>query len=274
MINFLLTSGSSTLKYATRRNFFRLNVEVKLPSNFPAVRHDSLIIIMRLQVSRVRLFPPLKHELWWCVTSCAAFKVRNKNCSLSTSEAGSSVRGRQQQANVGQKAGYFQLLLFSKYTNNIKISLFWSLEDLQAAEAALESSEEDNGGESPPPHKKARRESSVSCSNLLSLSTSKATESSVMHDEIRVTQSAGEKERNSNGELACGSKQIANGGGDEETLTRDTSGVLKHKLSRFDEEVIRLIGQHLQNMGLQLVIILLCFELCIMSQAVKIKTTN
>lgn len=145
---------------------------------------------------------------------------------------------------------------------------------MQAAEAALESSDEDNGGESPPPHKKARRESSVSCSNLLSVSTSKATESSVMHDEIRVTQSTGEKERNSNGELACGSKQIANGGGDEETLTRDTSVVLKHKLSRFDEEVIRLIGQHLQNMGLQLVIIPLSYDLHITSKALKCSNQN
>ena len=38
-----------------------------------------------------------------------------------------------------------------------------------------------------------------------------------------------------------------------------SSVVLKRKLSRFDGEVIRLIGQHLQNMGLQLVSILFSF---------------
>ncbi|XP_065059692.1 WD repeat-containing protein 26-like [Rhopilema esculentum] len=70
-----------------------------------------------------------------------------------------------------------------------------------------------------------------------------------MHDEVRVTQAGGEKEQATNGDLPCG-KLIANGGGDE-VAVEGSSVVLKRKLSRFDGEVIRLIGQHLQNMGLQ-----------------------
>lgn len=69
-----------------------------------------------------------------------------------------------------------------------------------------------------------------------------------MHGEIRTTQSGGEREHgNTNGELSC-SKLIANGGGD---VDETTSVALKQKLTRFDSEVIRLIGQHLQDMGLQ-----------------------
>ena len=137
-----------------------------------------------------------------------------------------------------------------------KISLFWSLEDLQAAEAALESSDEDNGGESPPPQKKARLTESVT-SDLFALPASKTKETTVMHDEVRVTQAGGEKEQATNGDLPFG-KLIANGGGDE-VAVEGSSVVLKRKLSRFDGEVIRLIGQHLQNMGLQLVSILFSF---------------
>lgn len=124
---------------------------------------------------------------------------------------------------------------------------------MQAAEAALESSDENNGGESPPPEKKARlaaSRESVS-TDLLSFSTSKTKDSSVMHGEVRTTQSGGEKGHNStNGEFSS-SKIIANGGGD---IKEDTSAGLKQKLSRFDGEVIRLIGQHLQDMGLELVL--------------------
>eukprot|EP00795_Rhopilema_esculentum_P002550 gene2550-746_t len=123
-----------------------------------------------------------------------------------------------------------------------------TLEDLQAAEAALESSDEDNGGESPPPQKKARLTESVT-SDLFALPASKTKETTVMHDEVRVTQAGGEKEQATNGDLPCG-KLIANGGGDE-VAVEGSSVVLKRKLSRFDGEVIRLIGQHLQNMGLQ-----------------------
>ena len=124
---------------------------------------------------------------------------------------------------------------------------------MQAAEAALESSDENNGGESPPPEKKARLAASSESvsSDLVNFSTFKFKESSVMHGEVRTTQSGGDKEHsNTNGELSC-SKLIANGGGD---VDQATSVELKHKLSRFDGEVIRLIGQHLQDMGLQLVL--------------------
>ena len=124
---------------------------------------------------------------------------------------------------------------------------------MQAAEAALESSDENNGGESPPPEKKARLAASLESvsTDLRNFSTSKIKDSSVMHGEVRNTQSGGEKENSTtNGELSC-SKLIANGGGD---VDEETSVSLKRKLSRFDGEVIRLIGQHLQDMGFQLVL--------------------
>ena len=124
---------------------------------------------------------------------------------------------------------------------------------MQAAEAALESSDENNGGESPPPEKKARLAASLESvsTDLVSFSTSKRKDSSVMHGEVRNSQSGGEKENSTtNGELSC-SELITNGGGD---VDEETSVRLKQKLSRFDGEVIRLIGQHLQDLGLQLVL--------------------
>ena len=129
---------------------------------------------------------------------------------------------------------------------------------MQAAEAALESSEEENGGESPPPHKKAGLASVSKTSALLSRASTLVSEGSVMHDEVRVTQSGGDNGTvsNTNGELSY-NKLIGNGGGDE-TL-EEASAVLKRKLSRFDEDVVRLIGQHLQSLGLQLVFNYLCF---------------
>ena len=123
---------------------------------------------------------------------------------------------------------------------------------MQAAEAALESSDENNGGESPPPEKKARLAASLESvsTDLISFSSSKVKDSSVMHGEVRNIQSGGDKENSTtNGELSR-SKLIANGGGD---VDEEASASLKQKLSRFDGEVIRLIGQHLQDMGLQLV---------------------
>jgi len=120
---------------------------------------------------------------------------------------------------------------------------------LQAAEAALESSDENNGGESPPPEKKARLAASLESvsTDLISFSSSKVKDSSVMHGEVRNIQSGGDKENSTtNGELSR-SKLIANGGGD---VDEEASASLKQKLSRFDGEVIRLIGQHLQDMGL------------------------
>ena len=82
---------------------------------------------------------------------------------------------------------------------------------MQAAEAALESSEEENGGESPPPHKKARLASVSKTSALLSRASTLVSEGSVMHDEVRVTQSGGDNGTvsNTNGELSY-NKMISN----------------------------------------------------------------
>ncbi len=124
---------------------------------------------------------------------------------------------------------------------------------MQAAEAALESSAEEDGGESPPPQKKSRLESVSKASDLVSSSSSSSTQGSVMHDEIHLSQSDGEKATltNTNGAIS-NNKLIANGGGDD-SLGDNASTILKKKLSKFDEEVVRLIGQHLHSLGLQLV---------------------
>ena len=78
-----------------------------------------------------------------------------------------------------------------------------------------------------------------------------------MHHGVRVAHYGGEKDQglvksSANGELSC-ETLITNGGGDE-VLPDSTSAVVtlkKKKLTRFDEEVVRLIGQHLESLGLK-----------------------
>ena len=144
-------------------------------------------------------------------------------------------------------------LCISAYTSFI-ISLFWSIENLQAAEAALESSEdEEYGARSPPPTKKARLEGlSPKSSSRASSSSHSKSSSRRMHR--KMAGNGDSSESSENGELVC---DVSNGECSA-SLGEDKIAALKEKnreklalkkLSVFDEELLRLVGQHLGKLG-------------------------
>lgn len=137
------------------------------------------------------------------------------------------------------------------------ISLFWSIECLEAVEAELESSEEEEtGGVSPPPNKRSRFEGSAHSS--LSSSKSPSGHSFLMSQKKKMQTRAKtnpDTATNENGDVLC----EVNGNGAESSSTSGKVAALKErnrekiamkKLSKLDEEVVRLIGQHLDKLGL------------------------
>lgn len=126
---------------------------------------------------------------------------------------------------------------------------------MEAVEAELESSEdEDFGGVvAPPPNKRSRFEGS---SSLIS--------SSRLHFQSKVKKrgnsskmrSNGESESSENGEVILGHQNgVSSNGTSIEKLAalkeKNREKIARKKLTKFDEEVVRLIGQHLEKLGLK-----------------------
>ena len=110
-----------------------------------------------------------------------------------------------------------------------------------ASEVALESSrEEDLGGHSPPPTKRPRFDIKISQES-----------NSFLNWKLKMKNQTN-SDLNENGELIC--ELVQNGVTD---LSTDKFAALKEKnchykrkaLSRHDEEIIRIIGQHLKHLG-------------------------
>ena len=138
-----------------------------------------------------------------------------------------------------------------------------SIECVQAVKAALESSsEEEFGGESPPPNKRRRFEGST-CSSLASpISRSfLLNQKGKMHTKRKPI---GDSDLSDNGECMSQISQNGNHGGGVVVTSssngrkvaaikernRDNFYAVK-KFTKFDEEIVRLIGQHLSKLGLR-----------------------
>ena len=117
---------------------------------------------------------------------------------------------------------------------------------MEAVEDALESSDEEGiGGLSPPPNKRSRVEGSSLTSHNFSghfLSVNKHR----MQNKMR---SNGDSESSGNGDVLL---EHQNGATDTvELKEKNREKIAKKKLNKFDEEMVRLIGQHLDKLGMQ-----------------------
>lgn len=126
---------------------------------------------------------------------------------------------------------------------------------MEAVEAELESSEdEDLGGVTPPPSKRSRFEGSSTTLISRKFSGSSIPMSSKGKMQNKMI-SNGDTDSSENGEVVL---EHSNGVSTEENSEklaalkeRNRNKIAKKKLSKFDEEMIRLIGQHLDKLGLQ-----------------------
>ena len=125
---------------------------------------------------------------------------------------------------------------------------------MEAVEAELESSEdEDFGGVAPPPNKRSRFEGSTS---LISPSRLRFQPKHHKGGNSSKMRSNGESESSENGEVIL---EHPNGVSSNDTTAekfaalkeRNREKIARKKLNKFDEEVVRLIGQHLEKLGLQ-----------------------
>ena len=123
---------------------------------------------------------------------------------------------------------------------------------MEAVDDELESSEdEDFGGVEPPPPKRSRFDGSTS---LISPSRLRFQKKGKKRGNSSKMRSNGESEEN--GETVLGHQNgVLNSNGTTEKLAalkeKNREKIVQKKLSKFDEEVVRLIGQHLEKLGLQ-----------------------
>jgi len=128
---------------------------------------------------------------------------------------------------------------------------------LEAVEAELESSEEEDfGGVAPPPNKRSRFEGSSS-SSLSSHKSSLRFQAKSKKVQISgKMRSNGDSESSENGEVilehqnGVSSNGVSSNGKLAAIKERNREKIAKKKLNKFDEEVVRLIGQHLEKLGL------------------------
>lgn len=127
---------------------------------------------------------------------------------------------------------------------------------MEAVEAELESSEdEDFGGVTPPPNKRSRFEGSstlTSSSRKFSGSSTSMSNKGNMQNKMI---SNGDPDSSENGDVIL---EHPNGVSAEEhservaaLKERNRDKIAKKKMNKFEEEMIRLIGQHLDKLGLQ-----------------------
>ena len=119
-------------------------------------------------------------------------------------------------------------------------------------EAALESSEEEENGRVSPPPKRPRREGSRLSPKSVSLPPKQMNQKGKMQTKIAHN---GDSESSENGDVLCEVSQngIQMGGVDKVAALkeRNREKIAMKKFSKFDEEVVRLIGQHLDKLGLK-----------------------
>ena len=124
---------------------------------------------------------------------------------------------------------------------------------MEAVEAELESSEdEDFGGVAPPPNKRSRFEGSTS---LISPSRLRFQSKHRKGGNSSKMRSNGESESSENGEIILEHKNGVSSNDTPEKFAalkeRNREKIARKRLNKFDEEVVRLIGQHLEKLGLQ-----------------------
>lgn len=120
---------------------------------------------------------------------------------------------------------------------------------MEAVEAELESSEEEDfGGVTPPPSKRSRFEGST-------VSSQRKQSNRFQHREITFSKkmrSNGDSESSENGEIILEHQNgVSNSTGKLAALKeKNRDKIAQKRLNKFDEEVVRLIGQHLEKLGL------------------------
>lgn len=123
---------------------------------------------------------------------------------------------------------------------------------MEAVEAELESSEEEDfGGVAPPPNKRSRFEGS---SSSLTSPRKPSLRFQAKSRKVQVSgkmRSNGDSESSENGEVILEHQNGVSSNGKLAALKeRNREKIAKKKLTKFDEEVVRLIGQHLEKLGL------------------------